>query len=96
MMVTQYVSLKSWFRDVLPFTHFFDNGIIGSGTCILTKAPILDTAFHEFSLNGFPHMFLHGDWFAGKGLGVCRLDYKGLVIQVFVSHLHAEYNRQGL
>ena len=80
-------------RDVLPFNHFFDNGIIGTGTCILSKAPIQDATFHEFSLNGYPHKVLHGDWFAGKGLGVCGIDYKGLNIHVFVSHFHAEYSR---
>ena len=80
-------------RDVLPFNHFFDNGIIGTGTCILSKAPIQDATFHEFSLNGYPHKVFHGDWFAGKGLGVCGIDYKGLNIHVFVSHFHAEYSR---
>ena len=80
-------------RSVLPFNHFFDNGIIGTGTCILSKAPIQDATFHEFSLNGYPHKIFHGDWFAGKGLGVCGIDYKGLNIHVFVSHFHAEYSR---
>ena len=80
-------------RNVLPFHYFFDNGIIGSGTCILSKAPIQDATFHEFSLNGYPHKVFHGDWFAGKGLGVCQLDYKGLNIHVFTSHYHAEYCR---
>ena len=63
-------------RDALPFHHFFDHGIIGSGTAILCKAPVVDAAFHEFSLNGYPHKILHGDWFAGKGIGVCNIDFK--------------------
>lgn len=81
-------------RDVLPFTHFFDQGIIGTGTCVLSKVPIVDAVFHEFSMNGYPHQVLHGDWFAGKGLGVVTLDFQGLNIHVFVSHLHAEYCRR--
>ena len=63
-------------RDQLPHTHFFDHGIIGSGTCVLSRAPILDAAFHEFSMNGYPHKVLHGDWFAGKGIGVCTIDFQ--------------------
>jgi len=81
-------------KDALPFTHFFDQGIIGTGTCVLSKVPIVDAVFHEFSMNGYPHQILHGDWFAGKGLGVVTLDFKGLNVHVFVSHLHAEYSRK--
>jgi len=90
---SDYRTIVDVARDVLPFNHFFDNGIIGTGTCILSKAPIQDATFHEFSMNGYPHKVFHGDWFAGKGLGVCGIDYKGLNIHVFVSHLHAEYSR---
>lgn len=86
--------IRSVASEALPFSHFFDNGIIGSGTCVLSKAAIQDATFHEFSMNGYPQKILHGDWFAGKGLGVCHLDYKGLNINVFVSHLHAEYSRK--
>ena len=56
-------------KDALPFTHFFDQviqfsigfdcnlaqGIIGTGTCVLSKVPIVDAVFHEFSMNGYPH-----------------------------------------
>ena len=76
-------------------------GIIGTGTCVLSKVPIVDAVFHEFSMNGYPHQvhikrhlenmrridvnfhkILHGDWFAGKGLGVVTLDLKGLNVHV--------------
>ena len=73
-----YQTICSLVRNVLPYSHFFDHGIIGSGTCILSKAPIRDAVFHEFSLNGYPHKIFHGDWFAGKGIGVCNIDYKVL------------------
>ena len=88
-----YQTICALARDVLPYNHFFEHGIIGSGTCILSKEPIIDAAFHEFSLNGYPHKILHGDWFAGKGIGVCNINHRGLKIHVFVSHFHAEYDR---
>lgn len=71
-----FQTITSLARDSLPFHHFFDHGIIGSGTAILCKVPVVDAAFHEFSLNGYPHKILHGDWFAGKGIGVCNIDFK--------------------
>ena len=64
-------------ESVFPYSHFFDNGIIGSGTCIFSKVLISDATFHEFTMNGYPHKFWHGDWFGGKGLGVCQINYKG-------------------
>ena len=69
----QFSSLS---REVLPYNHFFGNGIIGSGTCVLSKSPILDSAYHEFSQNGYPHEFWHGDWFAGKGIGICTINHQ--------------------
>lgn len=92
---SDYEHISKVTRDVLPYRHFFDQGIIGTGTCVLSREPITEATFHEFSMNGYPHKVLHGDWFAGKGLGVVTLDYRGLNIHVFVSHLHAEYNRRG-
>ena len=30
-------------------------GIIGTGTCVLSREPITEATFHEFSMNGYPH-----------------------------------------
>ncbi len=83
--------LVSYTRSVLPFSHYFDQGIIGSGTCILTKHRILNANYHEFAVNGYPLKFWHGDWYAAKGLGICQIDVDGLNVTVFVSHYHAFY-----
>ena len=45
-------------------------------------------------LPGYPHKVLHGDWWAGKGVGLCQLDWQGLTVNLLVSHFHAEYNRR--
>jgi len=85
-------TIKALVSSVLPYSHFFDNGIIGTGTAIFTKVKIKDVTFHEFGLNGYPHKLLHGDWFGGKGLGVCQIDFKGFNIHLFISHYHATYD----
>jgi len=85
-------TVKGLVSSVLPYSHFFDNGIIGTGTAIFTKVKINDVTFHEFGLNGYPHKLLHGDWFGGKGLGVCQIDYLGFNIHLFISHYHATYD----
>jgi len=87
-----FLTIKSLVGSVLPFSHFFDNGIIGTGTAIFSKVMIKDVTFHEFGLNGYPHKLAHGDWFGGKGLGVCQIDFKGFNIHLFISHYHATYD----
>jgi len=85
-------TIRGLVLPVLPYSHFFDNGIIGTGTAVFTKVKINDVTFHEFGLNGYPHKLLHGDWFGGKGLGVCQIDYQGFNIHLFTSHYHAMYD----
>ncbi|XP_043932529.1 sphingomyelin phosphodiesterase 2 isoform X2 [Protopterus annectens] len=36
----------------------------------------------------------HGDWFGGKSVGLIILDINGLVVNAYVTHLHAEYCRE--
>ncbi|KAK4005005.1 Neutral sphingomyelinase [Daphnia magna] len=78
--------------NVMPHSHYFHSGVIGGGICILSKAKIIDVFFHAWSLNGYIHKIQHGDWFGGKGVGLCTVIYHGLKINLYVTHLHAEYN----
>jgi len=89
--VSDFDLIRKEARNCLPFSHFFHIGAIGSGTCILSKHAIQDATYHEYSLSGNPQDILHGDWYAGKGLGVCCLKIKDMDVRVFISHLHAEY-----
>ena len=79
-------------RDTYPHSLNFDQGIIGSGTCIFSRYRLSNANFHEFAMNGYPLKFWHGDWFAAKGLGVCQLEVKGIDVTLFLSHYHAEYD----
>lgn len=86
-----YLTIRNLLTPKLPHSQYFDNGIIGTGMAIFTKVKISDCTFHEFALNGYPHKLLHGDWFGGKGLGICQIDYLGFNIHLFTSHYHANY-----
>lgn len=41
---------------------------------------------------GFPHKIQHGDWFCGKLIGLCKILVNGYVINVYNTHLHANYH----
>uniref|UniRef100_A0A8C9DV06 Sphingomyelin phosphodiesterase 2 n=1 Tax=Prolemur simus TaxID=1328070 RepID=A0A8C9DV06_PROSS len=77
-----------------PAAHYFRSGVIGSGLCVFSKHPIQELTQHVYSLNGYPYMIHHGDWFCGKAVGLLVLHLSGLVLNTYVTHLHAEYNRQ--
>ncbi|XP_069627635.1 sphingomyelin phosphodiesterase 2 isoform X2 [Haliaeetus albicilla] len=69
-------------------------GVIGSGLCIFSRFPILDTLLYQYSLNGYPYMLQHGDWFCGKSVGLVIIKISGILFNVYVTHLHAEYCRE--
>ena len=65
--------------------HF--SGAIGSGLCLFSKVPFLETFYHNFPLNGYAHKIHHGDWFGGKGVGLCRLVFNGIRINLYCTHV---------
>uniref|UniRef100_A0A0K8TSH4 sphingomyelin phosphodiesterase n=1 Tax=Tabanus bromius TaxID=304241 RepID=A0A0K8TSH4_TABBR len=91
---SDYETLKKRTSNVLPYTHYFHSGVAGSGLCLLSKYPIISAFFHAWSVNGYVHRIQHGDWFGGKGVGLCRILVKNQPINVYVAHLHAEYDTQ--
>jgi len=54
-MGEDFERIRNAVAGVLPYSHFFDNGVIGSGTCVFSRAQINDATFHEFGANGYPH-----------------------------------------
>ncbi|NXG72913.1 NSMA phosphodiesterase, partial [Baryphthengus martii] len=89
-----YSDLKSKLGSCYPFSHYFRSGVIGSGLCVFSRFPILDTLLYQYSLNGYPYMLQHGDWFCGKSVGLVVIKISGIVFNVYVTHLHAEYCRE--
>ncbi|XP_063153750.1 sphingomyelin phosphodiesterase 2 [Candoia aspera] len=89
-----YLELKNKLCTDYPSSHYFKSGVFGSGLCIFSKHQILDTFLYQYSVNGYPYMFQHGDWFGGKSVGLVVLKIQGIVFNVYVTHLHAEYCRE--
>ncbi|NXI99111.1 NSMA phosphodiesterase, partial [Psophia crepitans] len=91
-----YSDLKAKVGGCYPFSHYFRSGVIGSGLCVFSRFPILDTLLYQYSLNGYPYMLQHGDWFCGKerrsgagaGMGVTA------ALPPPRCQLHAEYCRE--
>uniref|UniRef100_A0A8C3RX08 sphingomyelin phosphodiesterase n=1 Tax=Chelydra serpentina TaxID=8475 RepID=A0A8C3RX08_CHESE len=88
-----YCELKQKLTAPYPYSHYFKSGVIGSGLCVFSRYPILDTFLYQYSLNGYPYMLQHGDWFCGKAVGLLVIKICGIICHVYVTHLHAEYCR---
>nr|XP_032804820.1 sphingomyelin phosphodiesterase 2 isoform X1 [Petromyzon marinus]XP_032804821.1 sphingomyelin phosphodiesterase 2 isoform X1 [Petromyzon marinus]XP_032804822.1 sphingomyelin phosphodiesterase 2 isoform X2 [Petromyzon marinus] len=89
-----YLQIKDSTRETYPHSHYFRSGVIGSGLCILSKHPLVDTLLFKYSVNGYPYMVNHGDWFGGKAVGLAVIDIGGITVNTYITHLHAEYNRE--
>ncbi|KAG7226787.1 hypothetical protein INR49_014136, partial [Caranx melampygus] len=89
-----YLFLKRKLACGHPHSHYFKSGVIGSGLAIFSKHRISDTFLYRYSLNGYPYMAHHGDWFGGKAVGMAILNIGNLTANVYVTHLHAEYCRE--
>lgn len=67
--------------------------MFGSGLCIFSRYKIISSFFHCWSVNGYVHKIQHGDWFGGKGVGLCKIKVQDHIINVYLAHLHAEYDK---
>lgn len=65
----------------------FASGVFGSGLCILSKYPIISALFHSWAVNGYAHRIQHGDWFGGKGVGLCRLLVQNRPVNLYIAHV---------
>ncbi|CAG0895580.1 unnamed protein product [Darwinula stevensoni] len=88
-----FLKIQEVLTPVLPYSHFFFSGVVGSGLCLFSKYEITDIHFHRWTVNGYIHKIQHGDWFGGKGIGLCQIRIQHLLVNLYVTHLHAKYHR---
>ncbi|XP_068230886.1 putative neutral sphingomyelinase isoform X2 [Palaemon carinicauda] len=89
-----YKFIVSKVNKKLPFSEYFVSGGYGSGLCTFSKTQITDVRYRRFSLNGYPHKVLHGDWWGGKGVALCRTVRHGIPFSLANTHLHACYDAE--
>lgn len=83
--------LISLLCDTWPHYRYFESGIIGSGLLTMSRYPILETQFRRFRLGGKQEDLRHGDYYAGKGIGLARIRTPDGDIVLYNTHTHAQY-----
>lgn len=43
--------------------------------------------FHRWPLNGYFHKIHHGDWFGGKGVGLCKIKIEDINVNIYSAHV---------
>ncbi|KAI6650876.1 Neutral sphingomyelinase isoform X1 [Oopsacas minuta] len=79
------------FSKNFGYFHYFRSGVVGSGLVTYSKYPIVGVDFFRFSLCGSPFRVDHGDWYGGKGVGVCYIESSVGMLSVYNTHLVADY-----
>jgi endonuclease/exonuclease/phosphatase family metal-dependent hydrolase len=74
-----------------PHYHYFASAVLGSGLLTMSRYPIVEAVFHRFRMGGKPERLKHGDYYVGKGIGLCRIAYEDKVLDVYNIHPHAQY-----
>ncbi|KAA0166350.1 hypothetical protein FNF27_07512 [Cafeteria roenbergensis] len=81
----------------LTFEHRWEAGVplafgaTGTGVHVLSRWPFAETAFFPFPANGFATDIGRFDYHAGKGLVQCTVASPHGMVDVFATHLHAQY-----
>lgn len=81
-------------RGGLKYSHYFKNGISGSGNMILSRYPIVACDFHAYTINGRPQRVLRDDYYGSKGVGMARISGPSGVFDFYVTHLISHYDPQ--
>jgi endonuclease/exonuclease/phosphatase family metal-dependent hydrolase len=63
----------------------------GSGLLVLSRLPIVDVCFEQFTLRGQPERITQLDYYGGKGFSRVRLQTEIGAVTLINTHLHARY-----
>lgn len=92
-MNCDYEMFKKGLADLYPHTAYFYSGIVGSGLATFSKWPIRETQFLRYAISGRADSPHHGDWYAGKGAAMTKIEHPQLgTLLIFNTHLVANYH----
>jgi len=86
------ILLKELGHTRLVHHHYYPSGTVGSGLLIASAFPIREVYFHRFSAANPFYKIWEGDWWAGKGVALARLELPGgALLDFYNTHAQAGY-----
>ena len=71
--------------------HYYPSGVGGSGLLISSAWPIREVFFHRFGASGPPERVWEGDYWAGKGVALARVETPAGMLDFYNTHAQAGY-----
>ena len=84
-----------YFNSAVGFPFPMGADSFGTGLLVLSTFPISSALYHSFGLSGRPYALHESDFVANKGVGLLRVETPAGQIDVYVTHLLANYNTRG-
>ncbi len=77
----------------LKHFEYFPSGLVGSGLLIASAYPIKEVFFHRYKAAGDWYKLWEGDWWAGKGIALARIELPGGNgwFDFYTTHAQADY-----
>jgi endonuclease/exonuclease/phosphatase family metal-dependent hydrolase len=83
--------LKELESTRLKHHQYYPSGTVGSGLLIASAFPIKEVYFHRYSASNPFYKIGEGDWWAGKGVALARLELPEGHIDFYNTHAQAGY-----
>jgi len=79
----------------LRYHRYYPSGVVGSGLLVASAFPIVDHAFFKFSRSNPFYQIKEGDWWAGKGVALVRVELSegGILLDFYNTHAQASYGK---
>lgn len=76
----------------LAYHHYYKSATVGCGLLVLSAYPIVEPFFHRYTHSGQWYKFYQGDWWAGKGVALARIQLpNGGYFDFYDTHTQARY-----
>lgn len=75
----------------LRYYQYYGSGLAGSGLLIMSAYPIKEVYFHRYTVAGAWYKIYEGDWWAGKGVGLARIETPQGFVDFYDTHAQAGY-----
>lgn len=87
------VLIEALEKTRLHYHQYYSSGLAGSGLLIASAWPIREAFFHRYSISGPAQRIWEGDFWAGKGVALARIETPAGMLDFYDTHAQAGYGR---
>ncbi len=82
-------------KSRLKYYKYYRSGFLGSGLLTMSAFPIREGFFHRYKKAGNWYCLWEGDWWAGKGCALTRIELPGIgFLDFYNTHMQAGYGNE--